>query len=101
VSPRPATPAQALRLISKPRRNSRNQLDRVRDHDQSSSSMDRELGFPALLTSEEVARVMRVNERTLRRLRTDNPTGFPAPLQLGRALRWRASEIKTWMEGRA
>lgn len=95
-----AKPAQALRLIAKPRRNLGNRLDQVRDHDQSSSSMDRELGFPALLTSGEVARVMRVHERTLRRLRTDNPTGFPAPLQLGRALRWRASEVKAWMEGR-
>jgi len=101
VSARPAKPAQALRTVAKPRGKSKNRLDQVRKSEQSSPSMDRELGFPALLTSEEVARVMRVHERTLRRLRTDNPTGFPTPLQLGRALRWRASEIRTWMEGRA
>ena len=61
--------------------------------------MNGELEFPALLTSEEVARLLRVNERTLRRLRTEHPESFPAPLRLGRVLRWRASEVKAWMEG--
>ena len=101
MSARSAKPAQALRLACKSRTKSKNRLDQVRQHEQSSDSMQRELGFPELLTNEEVARVMRVHERTLRRLRSDNPGAFPKPLQLGRVIRWRASEIKTWMESRA
>jgi excisionase family DNA binding protein len=94
-----AKPAQALRLIARPRPKSKNRLDQVRRREQSSNAM--ELDFPTLLTSEEVARLLRVNERTLRRLRTEDSGSFPKPLQLGRVIRWRADDVKAWMERRA
>jgi excisionase family DNA binding protein len=100
LSARASRPAQALRLISKPRAKSANRVDQVRRREPSSSSMNGELDFPALLTSTEVARLLRVNERTLRRLRTEDSDSFPKPLQLGRVIRWRADDVKAWMEGR-
>src|SRR5688572_5655045 len=97
-----ATPAQALRLASeKPRKASRSQangLAEVRAPEQWSSSMDARTGCPRLLTAEEVSAALRVNERTLRRLRCDSERGFPQPFQIGRAVRWRASDLATWME---
>jgi excisionase family DNA binding protein len=49
-----------------------------------------------LATSEEVARLMHISERTLWRLLSAGKV--PEPLRFGRNTRWRRSEIMTWIE---
>jgi excisionase family DNA binding protein len=51
---------------------------------------------PLLITSEEVARLMGISERTLWRLLSAGKV--PVPLRFGRNTRWRRSEVLEWIE---
>lgn len=47
------------------------------------------------LTAEDVAAVLSVSPRHIWKL---NATGaIPAPIRLGRAVRWRADELRAWL----
>ena len=51
----------------------------------------------ALLTAAEVAALLQVNVRTLRRMRHERT--FPRPTRMGRSLRWKRSLVERWLEG--
>lgn len=53
------------------------------------------VGAQALLTPGEVARVLGVSVRTVRRLRDRGK--LPGAIVIGRQLRWRAASIETWL----
>jgi len=50
---------------------------------------------PLLLTAADVAGLLSVSLRTVRRL--DITGRLPAPLLIGRAVRWRRAEIASWL----
>jgi len=50
---------------------------------------------PLLLTASDVAGLLAVSLRTVRRL--DMTGRLPAPLLIGRAVRWRRAEITSWL----
>ena len=50
---------------------------------------------PLLLTAADVAGLLAVSLRTVRRL--DITGRLPAPLTIGRAVRWRRAEIASWL----
>ncbi len=52
-----------------------------------------------LLTADEVAKLLRVNVRTLRLMRHER--SFPRPTRVGRSLRWRRSAVERWVDGGA
>lgn len=52
-----------------------------------------------LLTADEVARLLRVDQRTLRTMRHERK--FPRPISVGRSLRWRRSAVERWIDGSA
>ncbi|MBL8800504.1 MAG: helix-turn-helix domain-containing protein [Planctomycetes bacterium] len=52
-----------------------------------------------LLTAEEVAKLLRVDQRTLRTMRHER--SFPRPTRVGRSLRWRRSAVERWIDGGA
>ncbi len=54
-----------------------------------------------LMTRAEVAELLRIDPRTLDRLRADPEARFPRPIQLGRLVRWRRSTIERWLTARA
>lgn len=98
---KPRTPAQVLRpraSASSPKRKKR--LAEVRKPEQSSLSMDDLSNLPRLLTTDEVAAALNVHPRTLRRMRNRSSAGFPEPLLIGRAVRWRGEQIRQWIGGR-
>jgi len=82
---------------SKARRSSRNALAVHGEHEQVSHSMDATAEFARLLTTEEVACVLKVHPRTLMRVAQDPRARFPKPLRLGRIVRWRADQLHAWM----
>lgn len=49
-----------------------------------------------LLTSDGLARLLRVSKRTLGRLRSSGK--LPRPVQFGRLVRWRTAEVREWVE---
>ncbi len=49
-----------------------------------------------LLTARECSELVRLDERTLRRLRKAGR--FPEPIRFGRALRWKSSTVANWLE---
>ncbi len=49
-----------------------------------------------LISAEELAKLMRVSERTLWRLLSAGKV--PQPLRIGRSTRWRLAEIREWIE---
>jgi excisionase family DNA binding protein len=51
----------------------------------------------SLLTAAEVAALLQVDVRTLRRMRHERT--FPRPTRLGRSLRWKRSLVERWLEG--
>jgi len=51
---------------------------------------------PVLLTVKEVAEMLGLSERTVYRL-TDMGK-MPRPVKIGAAVRWRRSELDTWIE---
>jgi excisionase family DNA binding protein len=51
-----------------------------------------------LLTQSETAKLLRLSERTLERLRVSG--GGPAFVKLGRSVRYREVEVERWVEGR-
>ena len=51
-----------------------------------------------LLTEAEVAEMLRVSQRTVRRWRNEG-TGPPA-LRIGRRIRYRRSAVETWLDRR-
>lgn len=53
---------------------------------------------PELLTQEEVADFLRVDERTVRTWRHENL--LPAPITVGRVKRWRRAEFLAWLQAR-
>ena len=54
---------------------------------------------PQLLTRSEVEASVRLTTSTIYRLMRSGK--FPEPLRIGpRAVRWRASELDAWLEGR-
>jgi predicted DNA-binding transcriptional regulator AlpA len=58
-------------------------------------------GLDPLLTREDVASYLGVHSNTLDLMRQRDP-GFPPPVTLpgSRLLRWRASELAAWIDGR-
>jgi excisionase family DNA binding protein len=52
-----------------------------------------------LITPAAMCDLLQVDARTLRRLR--HAGTVPAPLQIGRALRWRRKDVDAWLEGGA
>ena len=52
-----------------------------------------------LLTADEVAKLLRVDVRTLRLMRHEQK--FPRPISVGRSLRWRRSAVERWIDGSA
>ncbi|MBL8802945.1 MAG: helix-turn-helix domain-containing protein [Planctomycetes bacterium] len=52
-----------------------------------------------LLTAAEVAKLLRVDVRTLRLMRHER--SFPRPTRVGRSLRWRRGAIERWIDGGA
>ncbi len=53
-------------------------------------------GIPELLTASEVARVLRISERSVWRLCADGK--LPSPLHVGGAARWKKSDIEEWFQ---
>ncbi len=53
-------------------------------------------GESLLLSAREVARLLRVSERHLYTLQARGE--LPAPVRLGRCVRWRAMEVRAWVE---
>lgn len=53
-------------------------------------------GIPELFTAREVAQVLRISERSVWRLLLEKK--IPAPLHVGRAARWKKSDIELWFE---
>ncbi|APW58644.1 helix-turn-helix transcriptional regulator [Paludisphaera borealis] len=51
---------------------------------------------PLLICAVDVARMMGVSERTLWRLVSAGRV--PTPLRIGRNTRWRAGEVRDWIE---
>jgi excisionase family DNA binding protein len=51
-----------------------------------------------LLTQAEAARVLRLSERTLERLRVSG--GGPLFVKAGRAVRYREADLETWIDAR-
>jgi excisionase family DNA binding protein len=51
---------------------------------------------PLLVTSEEVARLMQISERTLWRLLSAGKV--PEPVRIGRSTRWRLNDVRRWIE---
>ena len=52
---------------------------------------------PLLIDAREAARLLSVHPNTLRKMATAGTLG-PRPLHLGRALRWRADELRAWVQ---
>jgi excisionase family DNA binding protein len=53
-------------------------------------------GLPALLTVEDLAKLLRVSVRTVWRLRRN--ACLPHPVKIGGGVRWRISDVKAWIE---
>ena len=51
---------------------------------------------PQLLTVDEIARLLKVSNRTIWRMRSSGQ--LPEPVRIGGGVRWRQSEIKNWIE---
>lgn len=51
---------------------------------------------PLLLSAARVARLLEISERTLWRLRSAGK--LPRPVQVGGSVRWRAEEIRRWID---
>jgi prophage regulatory protein len=51
---------------------------------------------PILISAEEVAKLIRVSERTLWRLLSAGKV--PQPVRIGRNTRWRYAEVREWIE---
>jgi excisionase family DNA binding protein len=51
-----------------------------------------------LFTQGEAAKVLRLSERTLERLRVSG--GGPAFVKAGRSIRYREADLETWVDGR-
>jgi excisionase family DNA binding protein len=54
---------------------------------------------PALLTAPQVAKLLQVSVRHVRRLAQMDK--MPKPIRLGQALRWRKTEIQEWLDAGA
>lgn len=50
---------------------------------------------PLVLTSNELARMLKISMRSLWRLRSAGL--LPAPIQVGSSIRWRADEVQQWI----
>jgi predicted DNA-binding transcriptional regulator AlpA len=55
----------------------------------------------ALMTRREVAALLRIEPRTLSRLRADPEFEFPDPVHVGSAVRWRRSSVMRWVAARS
>ena len=53
---------------------------------------------PLLLTADALARLLAVSKLSIWRWRSAGR--LPAPLRIGRVIRWRRSEIETWLAAR-
>lgn len=54
--------------------------------------------LPRLLTVSDLARLLRLDERTVRRRRREG--SIPPAIDIGGSLRWRPSEIEAWLDER-
>ncbi|MCA9319405.1 MAG: helix-turn-helix domain-containing protein [Planctomycetes bacterium] len=50
---------------------------------------------PVLLTSEDLTRLLQVSKTTLYSLR--QRAGFPAPVKIGRSIRWPRHSVEDWI----
>jgi len=53
-----------------------------------------------LLTQDQLADLLQVGARTLRRMRNDQAAKFPAPVRRARVLRWRRADVEAWVAER-
>lgn len=53
----------------------------------------------SLLTAADVAALLQIDVRTLRRMRHER--SFPRPTRVGRSLRWKRSLVERWLDGSA
>lgn len=54
-----------------------------------------------LLTADDIATLLRVRITTVYQWSSgvrNPPPGFPAPLHIGKRVRWRADEVRQWLE---
>ena len=54
---------------------------------------------PGLLTAGDLAKRLRVSLRQVRKLHSE--ALLPAPLKIGRSIRWRANELAEWLSAGA
>ena len=53
-------------------------------------------GLPALMTVEDLAKLLSVSVRTVWRLRRN--ASLPRPVKIGGGVRWRISDVRAWIE---
>lgn len=71
-------------------------LDRIEvEPGQGSGSLPIESELSLLLSGDALARLLQVSKRSLMRLRSAGK--LPRPVQLGRSVRWRSTEIREWV----
>ncbi|MCA9092033.1 MAG: helix-turn-helix domain-containing protein [Planctomycetaceae bacterium] len=58
--------------------------------------MREELSERTLLTIQDVAEMLQVSTRSVRRLRVAGT--IPVPLLIGKSVRWRGEEIRQWID---
>jgi len=52
-----------------------------------------------LITIEELSKILKVSTRTISRLKSEGR--LPQPITIGRLVRWRRSDIETWLADRS
>lgn len=52
--------------------------------------------LPSLLTIDQVANLLQVSTRSVRRMRATG--AIPAPILIGKSVRWRSEDFRTWIE---
>jgi len=58
--------------------------------------ISRETTLPPLLTIEQLAKLLQVSTRSVRRFRAAGT--IPAPFVIGGAVRWRVEDVRHWIE---
>lgn len=53
--------------------------------------------LPTLLTIQQVAKLLQVSTRSVRRFRATGK--LPAPILIGKSVRWRGEDLQKWIEG--
>lgn len=62
--------------------------------------MDKDFICAATVTVRDVAAILKCSRSTVESLRKNDPD-FPRPLKLGKIVRWRASDIASYIDGKS